>query len=281
MCPDSAEASTVPLIDCHSHLDGFNDSEVRQILRRASEAGVGAIITAGTTLETTRRAVHLASKHPMLFASAGLHPTDLAGPVQGHSESTLAELAGSDRVVAISEIGLDFQDTSPDRALQFQAFRRQIGIARELGLPIVFHSREASRDALRVLREERGFEVGGAMHYFQGDQRTAREAIDLGFCISLARPLLRLPRLQSVVAEIPMDWIVLESDAYPQPFKKDRRRWTEPRHVAEVAGALAKLKGMSVEEVAEATTSNALSMLGGRGSMVEHQVRGRRPPSPT
>ncbi len=280
MCPNSAATPTVPLIDCHSHLDGFSDTEVRQILRRASEAGVGAIITAGTTLETSRRAVQLANEHPLLFASAGLHPTDLAGPVQGDSESTLTELADSDRVVAISEIGLDFQDTSPDRALQFQAFRRQIGIARELGLPIVFHSRDASRDALRVLREERGFEVGGAMHYFQGDQRTAREAIDLGFCISLARPLLRLPPLQSVVAEIPMDWIVLETDAYPQPFKKDRRRWTEPRHVAEVAGALAKLTGMSVEEVAEATTSNALNMLGGRGSMVEHQVRGRRPPSP-
>ncbi len=281
MCPNSAATPTVPLIDCHSHLDGFSDTEVRQILRRASEAGVGAIVTAGTTLETTRRAVQLANEHPLIFASAGLHPTDLAGPVQGDSESTLADLADSDRVVAISEIGLDFQDTSPDRALQFQAFRRQIGIARELGLPIVFHSREASRDALRVLREERGFEVGGAMHYFQGDQRTAREAIDLGFCISLARPLLRLPRLQSVVAEIPMDWIVLETDSYPQPFKKDRRRWTEPRHVAEVAEALAKLKGMSVEEVAEATTSNALNMLGGRGSVVEQQVRGRRPPSPT
>ncbi len=280
MCLNSAAASTVPLIDCHSHLDGFGDSEICQILKRASAAGVGAIVTAGTTLDTTLRAVQLANEHPLLFAAAGLHPTDLTGAVLGETECTLAELAASDRVVAISEIGLDFQDTSPDRAVQFQAFRRQIGIARELGLPIVFHSREASRDALRVLREERGFEVGGAMHYFQGDQRAAREAIDLGFFISLARPLLRLPDLQSVVAELPMDWIVLETDAYPQPFKKDRRRWTEPRHVAEIAGALAQLKGMSVAEVAGATTSNALTMLGGRGSMVADQVRGRRPASP-
>ena len=280
MCLNSAATSKVPLIDCHSHLDGFSDAEVCQILKRASAAGVGAIVTAGTTLDTTRRAVQLANEHPLLFAAAGLHPTDLTGPVLGETECTLAELAASDRVVAISEIGLDFQETSPDRAVQFQAFRRQIGIARELGLPIVFHSREASRDVLRVLREERGFEVGGAMHYFQGDQRTAREAIDLGFCISLARPLLRLPDLQSVVVELPMDWIVLETDAYPQPFKKDRRRWTEPRHVAEVAGALAQIKGMSVAEVAVATTSNALTMLGGRGSMVTDHMEGCRPASP-
>ena len=280
MSPNSAATSTVPLIDCHSHLDGFSDAEVREILDRASAVGVGAIVTAGTTLETTRRAVQLASEHPLLFAAAGLHPADLAGPVLGESESILAELASSDRVVAISEIGLDFQETSPDRALQFQAFRRQIGIARELRLPIVFHSREASRDTLRVLREERGFEVGGAMHYFQGDRRTAREAIDLGFRISLARTLLRLPHLQSVVAELPLDWIVLETDAYPQPFKKDRRRWTEPRHLTEIAGALAQLKGMSVTDVAEATTSNALSMLGRQGSLVADQVRGRRPASP-
>lgn len=283
MSPNPAATSKVPLIDCHSHLDGFSDAEVRGILDRASTAGVGAIVTAGTTLETTRRAVQLASEHPPLFAAAGLHPADLAGPVLGESESILAELAASDRVVAISEIGLDFQETSPDRAVQFQAFRRQIGIARELGLPIVFHSREASRDALRVLREERGFEVGGAMHYFQGDQRTAREAIDLGFCVSLARPLLRLADLRSVAAELPMDWIVLETDAYPQPFKKDRGRWTEPRHVSEIAGALAQLKGMSVADVAEATTSNALAMLGRRGSMVADQVtqvRGRLPASP-
>ena len=280
MGSDSAAPSTARLIDCHSHLDGFSDADVCLIVERASAAGVGAIVTAGTTLDTTRRAVQLANEHPSLFAAAGLHPTDLAGPVLGESESTLAELASSDRVVAISEIGLDFQDTSPDRAVQFQAFRRQIGIARELGLPIVFHSREASRDALRVLREERGFEVGGAMHYFQGDQRTAREAIDLGFCISLARPLLRLPHLRSVAAELPMDWIVLETDAYPQPFKKDRRRWTEPRHLVDIAQALAQLKGMSASEVAEATTSNALSMLGKRGSMVADQMSGPRPPSP-
>ena len=122
--------------------------------------------------------------------------------------------------------------------------------------------------------------------WWSGWETAARERGT--FCVSchttgpygLARPLLRLPDLRSVATDLPMDWIVLETDAHPQPFKKDRRRWTEPRHVAEIAAALAKLKEMSLAEVAEATTSNALTMLGRRGALIADQVRGRRPASP-
>ena len=267
------EAAPRGLIDCHSHLDGFDDPEVGLILDRASAAGVGAVVTAGTTLESSRRAVRLAADNPGLLAAVGLHPQDLAGPMTGEAESALIALAASDRVVAVSEIGLDFQDSSPDRAVQFDAFRRQIGMARELELPIVFHSRLADRDTLRVLREERGFEVGGAMHYFQGDERTAREAIDLGFWVSLARPLLRLEGLRSVAAQLPMEWIVLETDAYPQPFKRDRSRWTEPRHAAEIAAELAGLRDTDAAEVARATTSNALRMFGRRAGALAALVR--------
>ena len=105
----------------------------------------------------------------------------------------------------VSEIGLDFMEGMPDRADQYQAFRAQIGMARELRLPIVFHSREAHDATLRVLREERAYEVGGAMHYFQADRDTAQQALDLGFYISLARPLLRLPELQAVAASLPLE----------------------------------------------------------------------------
>ncbi len=258
--------SPARLIDIHSHLDGFSDAEVNRLLDRAATAGVGAVITAGTTVDTSRRAVRMAEENDSLFASVGVHPTDLTGQLDDEAEQGLVALATSDRVVAISEVGLDFQETSPDRAVQYQAFRRQIGMARELGLPIVFHSREAPLETLRVLREERGFEVGGAMHYFQADERTAKEAIDLGFHISLARPLLRLSRLQAVATALPLAWIVLETDAYPQPFKKRRGRRTEPRHAAEVAAELARLKDVPVTEIAEQTSANALRMLGARGT---------------
>ena len=117
---------------------------------------------------------------------------------------------------------------------------------------------------LRVLREERAYEVGGAMHYFQADEATARAAIDLGFHISLARPLLRLPDLQALAARLPLEWIVLETDAAPQPFKAKRENWTEPRHVRDVAQTLASLQGVPFREIERVTTHNATKMLGAR-----------------
>jgi len=273
MTPAPGDApSHTPLIDIHTHLDGFSDADVGRLLDEAAVAGVGAVVTAGTTLDTSVRAVRLAAEHDSLFASVGVHPTDLTGPLDKMTEQALATLAESVRVVAVSEIGLDFQERSPDRAVQYQAFRRQIGIARELGLPIVFHSRDAPLETLRVLREERGFEVGGAMHYFQYGAEVAREAMDLGFYISLAKPLLRLPKLQELAAGLSLDRVVLETDAYPQPFKRDPKRRTEPRHTREVANELARLKDISVDEVARRTSANALRMLGARGAALAARV---------
>ena len=161
----------------------------------------------------------------------------------------------------ISEIGLDFMENSPDRGIQYTAFRRQIGIARELSLPIVFHCREAYEDTIRVLKEERAFEVGGAMHYFQGDQLIADQLIDLGFYVSLGRPLIRMPELQKVTSNIPINRILIETDSFPQPFKKYRQNWTEPRHVRDVANEIARIKNIGIEEVATITSHNTLQML--------------------
>ena len=150
---------------------------------------------------------------------------------------------GNPKVVCISEIGLDFLPTSPDREVQFQVFREQIRLALDLKLPIIFHSRESHPEVLATLQEEGAGDVGGVMHYFQGDEATARQAIECGFFISLARPLLRLPELQEVATVIPLENIVLETDAAPQPFKKYRSNWTEPRHTETVARRLAELQG--------------------------------------
>ncbi len=249
------------LIDSHTHLDAFSDTEVAEILARASDVDVGLVVSVGTTLETSARAVQLSATFPQVYAGVGVHPMDLVGPVDDEAYIALRTLAmSSDKVLVISEIGLDFKEGMPDRAMQFQAFRQQIRLARELTKPIVFHSREAHDDSLRVLREERAYEVGGIMHYFQADAPTARTAIDLGFYISLARPLLRLPALQKVAAELPLDHLVLETDTAPQPFKPKRERWTEPRHLRDIAAKLAELQGRTVEEVEATTSHNFLSL---------------------
>ena len=261
------------LIDCHAHLDSFTQEEVSQILQRARSAGVRLVVTAGTTLETSARSVELSAQFPGLFAGVGIHPMDLRGPVDDATYGRLLNLAtSSEKVLVVSEIGLDFKEGSPDRAVQYQAFREQIRLARELRLPIVFHSREAGEETLRVLREERAYEVEGVMHYFQADGDTARHAIDLGVYISLARPLLRLPDLQRVAAALPLDSIVLESDAAPQPFKAKRQNWTEPRHVRDVARKLAELQGRSLQEVETATSRNFLSLVGAGRDAVEEAL---------
>ena len=204
-----------------------------------------------------------------------MHPTDLSGPFDERSYTRLRDLTDSaDKVVVVSEIGLDFMEGSPDRAIQYQAFRQQIRLARELRLPIVFHSREAHQESLRLLREERAYEVGGAMHYFQADLDTAKRAIDLGFYISLARPLLRLQHLQEVASALPLENIVLETDAAPQPFKSKRESWTEPRHVKDVAEKLGELQGISVEEVETVTTQNAIDLISsGRPDLLDRFVK--------
>ena len=261
------------LVDCHVHLNAFSDDEVAQILQRARAAGVGFVISAGSTLDSSRRSVALAGLFPDFFAGVGVHPMDIVHPFDDKVYDQLSRMArSSDKVVVVSEIGLDFMDGALDRELQYQAFRRQIRLALELKLPIVFHSREAHPETLRVLREEQAYLVGGVMHYFQGDEETAKSAIDLGFYISLARPLLRLPELQQVAAGLPLQSIVLETDAAPQPFKAKRENWTEPRHVRDVARKFAELQGRSVEEVEAVTAQNTMALLGERADVVRRYI---------
>jgi TatD DNase family protein len=248
--------------DAHTHLDQYAPEEIPGIVERARQAGLGFIICAGTTLESTAACVELSRQYDVFYAGVGIHPMEAHAPVDQATYERLETLARENpRVVCISEVGLDYLPESPDHQVQDQVFRQHIRLARSLKLPIIFHSRESHADVFRVLREEQAGEVGGAMHYFQGDEATAREAIDCGFFISLARPLLRLPELQEVARVIPLDNIVLETDAYPQPFKKYRHNWTEPRHVLEVAQKLAEIKNTTLEEVAGITTRNLAGLL--------------------
>mgnify|MGYP003310473323 CR=1 FL=1 len=208
------------LIDTHVHLDKFDDSDITPIMDRAADVGVGFVISAGTTIKSTKRCINLSVNHPNFFSGVGVHPMDLEAPLNDGDYETLRDLAlSSDKVVVMSEIGLDFMDNMPDRSWQYSAFREQIYLARMLDLPIVFHSRGSHKECFRILREERAYQVGGIMHYFQADLRMAFRAIDLGFSISLARPLFRLPELQVVVSELPLEKLVIETDSAPQPFK--------------------------------------------------------------
>ena len=261
------------LVDCHVHLDPYSDEDVAAILERARNVGVGFVISAGTTIESSRRSIELSNKFPDFFSGVGIHPMDVQQTIDESIYGKLRQLIiSSEKILVISEIGLDFMEGMPDRAIQYQAFREQIRLARETKLPIVFHSRESHEEVLRVLREERAYEVGGVMHYFQADEKTAREAIDLGFYISLARPLLRLPHLQEVAANLPLESVVLETDAAPQPFKAKRENWTEPRHLRVIVEKLAELQNRPVEEVESTVAGNIKRLLGANWNIAERFV---------
>ena len=257
------------LIDCHAHLADYEPTDIPSILKRAKKAGVGAIISAGTNIQSSSRCIDLSLQYSSIFAGIGIHPSDITNPITDLEINKLYDLAKStEKLVVMSEIGLDFQTHSPDRKLQYDAFRQQIRIARELKKPIIFHSRNAHSETLRLLKEERGYEVGGVMHYFQADISTAKSAIDLGFHISLAKPLLRLDELQKTTQYLPLESLVIETDSYPQPFKSKRTLWTEPRHLKEIIEKLSELKNENVQNLEKILEKNIFNVLGTKNSEV-------------
>ena len=272
--------SAVPLIDGHTHVDQYDGAEIEGVLERASTAGVGLIIAAGVSIPSSRRIQVLAESHPIVRAGVGIHPMDLPPVVDAALEAELRALADHPAVAVWSETGLDALPTSPPADLQERAFRMQIRLARECALPLVVHSRETDADVLRILREEGAGEVGGAWHYFGGDLRLAHAVIDLGFYVSFAKTLLRSPELQAVAAQVPLERVVIETDSYPQPFKKKRERWTEPWNLPQVAAKIAEVKGVSPDEVGRAATANYLRMARSRLAGLSLPLPVRAEPAP-
>ena len=265
------------LVDIHTHIHEFPSEEIDGVLERADSASVGAIFIAGTSLASSAKCITLSNTHECLFAGVGIHPMDVDSFLDETTWESMKEMIEANpKVVAISEIGLDFSQNAPPLPIQYQTFRETIRLAREVKLPIIFHSRELAgypethNEVLRILNQERGWEVGGAMHYFQGDETTANQLIDLGFYISLGRPLIRILDLQKVALNIPINRILLETDSFPQPFKKYRENWTEPRHTLDVANEIGRIKDIDVGEVAKITSDNALRMLENAAMLKAH-----------
>ena len=265
------------LIDTHAHIHQHSRSEWDEIVNRALEARVGGIFTAGTTVEDSRLAIEMASQYEHVFAGVGVHPTDLTRSLNEDDLAQLDALATSPQVVVMSEIGIDHQKRSPDRDWQAESFFNQIEIARKHSLPIVFHIREEGDDydarsardaAVSILKESNAGDLGGTAHYFQGRWNFAKELLDLGFHISFAKTLTRISDLEEIAIKTPEDRLLLETDAYPQTFKKNRAKWTEPSDTPLVAEKLATLRGSTVERIEESTTSNALRILGQRANIV-------------
>ena len=256
--------SQFALIDTHAHLNDPKFAEdVDEVIARAAEAGVGRIIVPGYDIESSRAAVDLADRCECVYATVGIHPHD-AKNYNDEIEQALAELSHGSKVLAIGEIGLDFHyDLSP-RAQQGAAFEAQIDLAWRLEFPIVVHSRESNPEVMDVLKSRSGKIVGGVFHCFSGELEFAQEVLDLGFYIGLDGPLTykASEKLRRVVEMCPLDRLLVETDCpylSPIPYRGKRN---EPAYVTYVADEVARVKGITIEEVAEATSANAGRLFG-------------------
>ncbi|MCK5471968.1 TatD family hydrolase [Candidatus Gracilibacteria bacterium] len=244
------------LIDTHCHLD-FTEftRDFKETLVRARSVGVQKFVIPGVELSNSRAAVALAEKFDGVFAAVGVHP-HAADSVDERTLNELEKLAASQKVVAVGEIGLDFFRMKNSPEIQKNAFRQQLELAQKLNLPVIIHSRAADSEILETLDE---FKVRGVFHCFGSDWDFAEKVLARGFFIGLTG-IVTFPNakdLHEVAKKISLEKLLIETDApflAPQKFRGQRN---EPAFVREVAEIIAKLRGISVEEVAKQTTENA------------------------
>lgn len=249
-------------MDSHAHIQMRQfDRDRDAVIEAAVAAGVARMLVPGVELESSEAAVALAARYPgRVFAAVGTHPHDATTltPERLDAQRALARMPG---VVAIGEIGLDYyRDLSP-REAQREAIVAQMGLARELDLPIILHNRDSHEDLVAVLLSD-GAGLRGVFHCFIGDKAMARDALDLGFYLSFAGPLTYPANetLREVAAWAPLDRILIETDCpylTPPPFRGKRN---EPRHVALVAERLAEVRGTSAREIGDMTAGNAAAL---------------------
>ena len=250
-------------IDSHAHVDGTEyDADRDEVMARAREAGVRAILNVGTGDPQSgdlERAVEVAAQYEGVYAAVGVHPHD-ARLFDEEAAARVSALATStERVIAWGEIGLDYHYDNSPREVQRKVFARQLRMARRLKLPVIIHSRAADDETVEILRAEwDGAERGGIMHCFGGSNEMAASVLELGFMISFAGNVTfkKAELLREVARRIPLERLLIETDCpflTPVPF---RGRRNEPAHVVETARCLAQLRGLEVAEFGRITTAN-------------------------
>lgn len=259
------ETTRVFLVDSHCHIDMPQfDADRDEVVARAREAGVENMLIVGGVDDQQghRRALRLAEGLG-LPVSAGIHPHEARLATEAVYDE-LRGLARERRIAAVGEIGLDFHYDHSPRDVQRETFRRQVRLARDVGLPVIVHTREADEETAALLEDEGAAETGGVIHCFTGGADLARRALALGFFISFSG-IAAFPRsegIQNVARTMPLDRVLLETDApflAPPPHRGKRN---EPAFVVEVARKVAALRGIAMEEVGEASRANFERFLG-------------------
>ncbi len=249
------------MIDSHAHLtDDRFDVDRAEVVRRARDAGVEAIVCPGTDVASSRRALELAHEFDAVLAAVGID-RDGAAAADAAALAEIERLAADERCVAIGEIGLDYHYERVPRDVQRRVFEAQLELARRLGLPVIVHCREAFDDCLGILKQAG---VRGVMHCFSGDAATASRCCDLGLMISFAGTITypKANALRATARAVPAEHLMMETDSpylAPQPVRGQRN---EPAHLVHTARALAEVLGLTQDDVARITSVNARLLFG-------------------
>lgn len=248
------------LIDTHVHLNADQyEGEIDDVITRAKEDGVEKFVVIGFDRKTIQRTMDLIEAYDEVYGVIGWHPVDAVDCTDEDLE-WIESLADNEKIVAIGEMGLDYHWDKSPKDVQEEVFIKQIELAKRVNLPIVIHNREAEEDAIRILEENDAKAVGGIMHSFHnGTDEQIDRVLDMGFYVSLAGVITfkNAKRPKEVAQYIPLNRLVVETDApylTPHPYRGKRN---EPKLVRLVAEELAELRGISIEEVEKATTENA------------------------
>jgi TatD DNase family protein len=247
------------LIDTHCHLfydDLKNDLDT--VLNRANELGVNRFICVGTNMEDSRECLGLAETYENIYASVGVHPHDAKDAPEDYLDQ-IADLITFPKMIALGEIGLDYFRNISEPDIQQNVFREQLALAQRLQKPVIFHNRDADADVLKILSEFP--DVTGVAHCFSSDLKTAKTFIDLGFYISFSGNLTyKNSHLPDVAKELPLEKLLVETDSpylSPVPY---RGKPNEPGRTRFVAEKLAEIHGVTLQIIAEKTTTNAESL---------------------
>jgi len=253
---------TNSLIDSHAHLELeplVQDSV--GVLKRATEAGIIAIITVGTNISDAEKALEIADRFDKVFVSMGVHPHN-AKEVHEGTFTIMEKLSKHPKVVAYGEIGLDFFRNRSPQSVQVSVFADQLELAKKLAKPVVIHLRDAYDQGLEVLEKAGPLDAGGVIHCFSGDQKDADRALKLGFYISIPGTVTykKNDKLRSILNMVPENRILLETDApflTPEPL---RGKNNEPALIVHTARKVAEIRKASIEEICRVTTANAIRL---------------------
>ena len=250
------------IFETHAHYDdeAFKE-DIEEVLQNVKDAGIGRIVNVAASMRSCITSMELANTYEDIFAAVGVHPEETKELTDADMK-LLEQYSSNKKVVAIGEIGLDYYWDEPERDIQKKWFEAQLELARKVSLPVIIHSRDAAKDTLDIMKNHKCEGIGGVIHCFSYGIEMAKEYLDMGFYIGVGGVVTfkNGKKLKEVVEYVPLDRIVTETDSPYLAPTPNRGKRNDSSNIPYIIEEIARIKGVSTEEVEEATWNNALRL---------------------